>query len=236
MENKNLNLMYKIFLLIGLFIIISWLLCMGFRTFIGESLYVILRYILIFLTVIDIFMVIVLFILKDLSSSKKFEKNDMSFNNYDTLYNLLENSLIKDNYSRYKKKFLNDYEIIVYAKEKELNELDCIVLLYVGDFSDILLRVVDLDIKDVLDEKVYNKKKKYKFDLTMIVCVDRTNYAFKKFVNEDFSSKIKNNILPIGISFGKNKIYIKEQIDYMCSPKYKRRLNYILNIINRKSR
>ncbi len=135
---------------------------------------------------------------------KEFSKYKVEMKDKDNFLKELESNIKKLKYSKD-----CDLEYFkIYKKEEE--KLNLIVVVKVEEFTKELYKKLLNDIGDYA-EKIYGDEPINKsVNMIKILCVDRVNLEFKKFCYEQIDDTGGSLSLPIGISFGSKKLYIRE--------------------------
>lgn len=233
MDNKRKDLIFKLVGFIVVFSILSFSFIVPILScFIDKLIYSFLFKCSIFLCAISgITFLVLLHIWGDLNVLKP-EIFPFKFKGFSSFNDYLSDILIRDGYNKQKSVSISDSGILTVFTRKDVPmELDSFVLLKVDELTDEILELSDNEVTNILLE-YYNKKIiTDKVIMTSIVCVDRITPTFQKLVNDKLTQNLKNQILPIGISFGGKKIYIAKQVDGITLGRYKIQRRYFLDAL-----
>ncbi|MBE6156350.1 MAG: hypothetical protein E7161_01210 [Firmicutes bacterium] len=106
---------------------------------------------------------------------------------------------------------LNEYEFVNFYINKDETNLTMITLIRVTEYNkkeyDKILKISQDFIESIYGDNEINEYVK----VVRVLCVDKMTTAFKEFVLEGIYLDINSETLPVGISFGSKKLFIKEK-------------------------
>ena len=165
--------------------------------------------------------------------SVKAEKIEIGFKCYNDLLKFIHIALLDKGYLlQNKTSNSSDLDILVYVKKLKCWTLDCFTIIRVSELHEELIEKANEAITVILTEYYNGKQITDKINMISVFCVDRITPDFTKMVNSNLQQGLKNGRLVVGISFGKNNIYVAKQKGGFAITKYKRLRKLLFDIMN----
>ena len=141
----------------------------------------------------------------------------IKYNNYNEIIKLYQQNPKYAKYEMRKFKITNNIEGIVYYESKRHwynvfgKELSFVFIVNMKEFDNNTLELV----VDKFDEEIKKHIGKYTNDdyseFTMIMCLDKANKEFIEYIDSEITQTTNRRILPVGIVFENNTMYIANQ-------------------------
>ena len=234
MNNRISDLVIKIFLIVGLLLLVLLFPISIFVSFFVSDIvfkvFITIDIVLFIMNGILLISLIAIFGIKQ--KTTKAEMFSLSSNDYDSLQTFLDNSLLTTRYIKKSTIPLSDDGIVViYTRHRLFWNMDCFAIVRVKHLSDSSLYEVNDLIRQVLNDVNTGKILKDAVNMIVLVCVDLITPTFQKFVNQNIQQSVKNRFLPTGISFSGKNIYIARQNDGIAITQYKKMRKEFLKIL-----
>ena len=167
---------------------------------------------------------------------KKCKSYKISIKDFKEFKEQFEDEIKQLNYNTNKFQ-LNENEFVNFYINKDETNLTMITLIRVTEYNkkeyDKLLKISQDFIESIYGDNEVNEYVK----LVRVLCVDKMTTEFKEFVLEGIYLDINSETLPVGISFGSKKLFIKEKKksifdfhnEYLKQEEFK---NLIFNLID----
>lgn len=144
------------------------------------------------------------------SNFKKCKTYKITIKDFEKFQKQLEEKIKSFNYNSTHYQINNTEFINFYINKKE-NILTIITLIKVNQYNKNEYEKI-LNISQNFMESIYGDSKVKEYvKLIRILCVDKITVEFKEFVLEGIYLDINSETLPLGISFGSKKLFIKEK-------------------------
>ena len=141
---------------------------------------------------------------------KKCKVYKLTFKNFKEFYKQIDEKIKRLNYNSNNYQITENEFINFYINNNE-NNLTMIALIKVNEYNKKKFDKI-LNISQEFIDSIYgdNEVKEY-VKLIRILCVDKMTTEFKEFVLEGMYLDINSETLPVGISFGSKKLFIKQK-------------------------
>lgn len=111
-------------------------------------------------------------------------------------------------------------------------ELKFIFVVNIKEYSNENLNLIIKKFEESIIDYVGNFTKDDYVEFTLITCMDYSNKAFIKYINDDIIQQSTRIRLPVGIVFSENKMFISTQKSPIFKKRYKKLKKYIIDIFN----
>lgn len=167
---------------------------------------------------------------------KKCKSYKISIKDFKEFKEQFEDEIKQLNYNTNKFQ-LNENEFVNFYINKDETNLTMITLIRVTEYNkkeyDKILKTSQEFLENIYED---NEVKEY-VKVVRVLCVDKMTTEFKEFVLEGIYLDINSETLPVGISFGSKKLFIKEKKksifdfhnEYLKQEEFK---NLIFNLID----
>ena len=162
----------------------------------------------------------------------KADKYSISLNSYEDILDFLSTKLSYDN-DQYQLFSQEDKEIQVFI-EKNRSKINCVRVIKTDELTDDFFEFCEKRFFEFLYDD-YFKAKSFTEEMTsmVLICVNKTTPAFNRYVSYIWQ-EFGNYILPAGISFSRNTLYVAVQTDGNGILKFKKIKKEFLKLMDEK--
>ena len=159
-----------------------------------------------------------------MSLKKKVDKYALKIKKFDEFYTLLSEKKSYTGYAEIKEGDFVDYQIYIYAREKQGSNLALLWVIHTDEITDDILNSANDKLVELVETHYDSKIGRIAGHITvnMIVCVNRITSAFRKMLQNDIEQDFKAGRFICGVSFGGKKMYIPEEKTNFMKYKYKK--------------
>lgn len=165
------------------------------------------------------------------------EKTKIKYNNFQEIINQIDKNCKFEKTSIH---INDDINGIAYYESKRHwynffgKELKFIFVVNIKEYSDENLELIIKKFENTIVDYVGNFTKDDYVEFTLITCMERSNKKFIKYINDDIIQRSTRIILPVGIVFNENTMYIPTQKTNLFKKRYERLKMNIIDIFYQK--